>query len=94
MHIVQSSTGPASAASLRASAPVIDLDIDAIYQRNTARTKSWCLEYDCDGAPFVWRGTAKSLACADLLGRRELADDHAAFTRFGARLVHAVGVLL
>lgn len=69
-----------------ADVPVIELDMDAIYRAATGR-KGWRIEFDCDGAPFIWTGDAASSAAAELQARRELSDKHAAFDRFGARLV-------
>lgn len=88
-------SGP-SAVPLEPSDPpeciaVIDLDMDAVYQSAARRARMWRMEYDCDGAVFVATVTAKSIACADLLARRELADHHGegGFARFGARLTGA-----
>ena len=65
--------------------PTIELDMDAIYR--AALPKAYQLEFECDGAAFRWYGKAKSLAAAELLARRELAEAHAGFSRFGARLM-------
>jgi hypothetical protein len=73
---------------------VIELDMDAVYQAAARATKHWRLEYISDGAPFVWHGKAKSQAAAEIKARRELADFHAGFCRFGARLLTATSEVL
>jgi hypothetical protein len=72
-----------------ADPPTIDVDIDAIYQSAARSVRRWRLEFDCDGAPFIWHGKSKSQAAAELRARRDLSDTHAAFSRFGAQLVTA-----
>lgn len=82
------------AAGSASHAPVIEVDMDAIYRTAAVRNKAWSMEFDSDGALFVWHGQAKTLGAAELRARRELADTEAGFSKFGARLVHAVGQLL
>lgn len=49
--------------------------------------RSWWLEFDDDGAPVNWTGTAASEADAEAIARLQLATKHADFDRYGARLV-------
>lgn len=71
--------------------PVINLDMDAIY--NTARTtRAWALEFDDSGIVFKWAGKATSRAAAELKARAELSDLSHNFNRYKARLVAAVEV--
>lgn len=67
--------------------PVIALDMDAIYDAATRPALLFMLEFECDGAVFVWSGKAKDAGSAEIIGRGELHDMFAGFDRFGARLV-------
>lgn len=69
------------------AAPVIDLDMDAVYFGAAIPTKHWHVEFTCDGRPFVWHGKGKSGAYAELCARSDLSDQCADFDRYGARLV-------
>lgn len=70
--------------------PVIELDMDAVYQAAARSCKLFRLEFDCDGVPFVWSGLTKSSAAAEFNARADLAESHASFSHWGARLVSLV----
>lgn len=74
-----------------ADVPVINLDMDAIY--NTARTtRAWALEFNDSGVVFKWAGKATSQAAAEFKARAELSEVSHNFNRYKARLVAAVEV--
>ena len=47
------------------------------------------LQFESDGACFVWRGPAETLQDADAMARSDLADDNAGFDRRRAVLTAA-----
>lgn len=67
--------------------PVIEVDIDAVYDRARRESKAYVLEFDCDGITFRWSGRAKSSAAAEMTARSELSDKSENFRQFGARLM-------
>lgn len=69
----------------------VDLDMDLVARRALG-LREWWLEYDCHGAPFVWRGEAKNEAAADSLARHDLSVKHATFNAAEATLTSCLEV--
>jgi len=87
----------------RLHAPTVDLSALELYPvdmeevarqalagNKTTTPRSYRVEFDSNGQPFVWTGEAPGRAHAELKARADLHDQHATFNRYRARVVLVV----
>lgn len=67
------------------------VDMDAVVAAATGpASRSYELEFDCQGDPFNWTGNAPSKGMAELMAVAELSSKFPGFKRYKARLVRCV----
>lgn len=60
--------------------PRIPLDMTAIVaQAQAPKLRRWRVEFDCNGQPWEWAGTAVTAGAADFLARTELSERYSGF---------------
>lgn len=74
--------------------PRIPLDMNAIARAAMApKLRRWRVEFDCNGQPWEWTGTAVTAGAADFLARAELSERYSGyFDSVDARTVVCVEV--